>query len=520
MEKKHESTNRLLGFQVPWMHHHYSRQCRIQAAGYFFKPGLIRTLSEAQLHRPWTAILRLPRMKPPSCLHLSSVFLWFFRISYSSLVKNMKSTKSSESLTSAPQKNAQPKDVSSYSSTSTPKLPEKAEKMSNGMVETTASESVIKLDSDISHASPAALKAHHRELKPWMPDDSIDISKTSPILDSWSTISSSKKSDAHFDQFEVNKSRFGIETSYDESQYTTVIDRSRPDFKILERKAAKIANEIMSMPSQNIHLAEERGQLDLRDSSEGLDEEARFGSVIRGPNAYVPPSLRSKIEQRSTKSSKDDSTTAIPSPSIEHVPERTKIEASAAIEASETTGKTADGMSTPNNEDVSASELAKPEGATTANESTTPMEEPLKVQTEALLGDDVKEKVLSFKLNPNASEFKPPTFRSHPQNPINYPMQPYPPQYYMPPRGNPYAPGMLTQPYPVYTGPPPQGHPPQMMHQYGPYGAPPFTMQPNYYPQRGHMGPYDSSQASYYHQRHHHQGASYHILKNPPPSAT
>lgn len=76
-----------------------------------------------------------------------------------------------------------------------------------------------------------------------------------------------------WDQFEVNERIFGLTTNYDESYYTTTIDKSRPDFKEREAQAARIAREIESSAVMNSHVAEERG---LKMSSEdGEDEESK-----------------------------------------------------------------------------------------------------------------------------------------------------------------------------------------------------------------------------------------------------
>jgi len=50
-----------------------------------------------------------------------------------------------------------------------------------------------------------------------------------------------------WDQFSVNEQLFGVKGSFDEDLYTTKLDRSAPDFKERERKAQKIANEIIGV---------------------------------------------------------------------------------------------------------------------------------------------------------------------------------------------------------------------------------------------------------------------------------
>jgi len=76
-----------------------------------------------------------------------------------------------------------------------------------------------------------------------------------------------------WDQFEVNERLYGLQTNYDESFYTTTIDKSHPEFKEREAKAERLAREIEGSSSMNAHVAEERGQKSADDS--GLDEEAK-----------------------------------------------------------------------------------------------------------------------------------------------------------------------------------------------------------------------------------------------------
>jgi len=92
-----------------------------------------------------------------------------------------------------------------------------------------------------------------------------------------------------WDQFAVNEKLFGVKTRFDEDAYTTKLDRSAADFKERERKAQRIANEIIGAGTSNPHIAEERN-LNIDDS--GVNEEDKYGAVVRGTNAYVPPGAR------------------------------------------------------------------------------------------------------------------------------------------------------------------------------------------------------------------------------------
>jgi PAB1-binding protein PBP1 len=50
-----------------------------------------------------------------------------------------------------------------------------------------------------------------------------------------------------WDQFAVNEQLFGVTASFDEEVYTTKLDRSAADFREREKKAQKIANEIIGV---------------------------------------------------------------------------------------------------------------------------------------------------------------------------------------------------------------------------------------------------------------------------------
>uniref|UniRef100_A0AAV1TKF0 LsmAD domain-containing protein n=1 Tax=Peronospora matthiolae TaxID=2874970 RepID=A0AAV1TKF0_9STRA len=105
-----------------------------------------------------------------------------------------------------------------------------------------------------------------------------------------------------WNQFEANEKLFGVVSSYDESIYTTKLDKSKISSK-QARAAATLAREIEQQTAVgNFHLQEERGQ--WRRGGQQLmdvDEEARYSSVDRrgprenasgGGTVYVPPALR------------------------------------------------------------------------------------------------------------------------------------------------------------------------------------------------------------------------------------
>jgi hypothetical protein len=139
----------------------------------------------------------------------------------------------------------------------------------------------FRTDTDISQKKGVI---RERELQAWQPgSDAANLSPGSTD-DAFGTTGNSQ-----WDQFAVNEKLFGVKTNFDEDVYTTKLDRSAPDFKERERKAQRIANEILGTTTNNPHILEERGHIiDDGDSN----EEEKYGAVVRGSNAYIPPPAR------------------------------------------------------------------------------------------------------------------------------------------------------------------------------------------------------------------------------------
>jgi PAB1-binding protein PBP1 len=58
-----------------------------------------------------------------------------------------------------------------------------------------------------------------------------------------------------WDQFETNKTLFGVESTFNEELYTTKLERG-PQTREREREAWRIAREIEGQTTRNVHLAE------------------------------------------------------------------------------------------------------------------------------------------------------------------------------------------------------------------------------------------------------------------------
>lgn len=51
----------------------------------------------------------------------------------------------------------------------------------------------------------------------------------------------------NWDQFAANEKLFGLTTNFNEEMYTTKLDRSAPDFKAREKRAAEVAADIQKV---------------------------------------------------------------------------------------------------------------------------------------------------------------------------------------------------------------------------------------------------------------------------------
>lgn len=95
-----------------------------------------------------------------------------------------------------------------------------------------------------------------RDLQAWVPSGET-AAHTGTLLDDETFGSSANggaqganangNGNANWDQFSANEQLFGVKASFDEDVYTTKLDRNAPDFKERERRAAKIASEIIGV---------------------------------------------------------------------------------------------------------------------------------------------------------------------------------------------------------------------------------------------------------------------------------
>ena len=129
--------------------------------------------------------------------------------------------------------------------------------------------------------------AQERELQAWKPDNHDTFGDVS-LMDMGGSSGWSAE-----DMFATNSREHGYQSSYNEDEYTTKINKNDPEYMRKMRKADQLAREIQSGvgvgQSQNPHTLADRG------IATNMSEEEMHASVLRkGDNdtRYVPPSMR------------------------------------------------------------------------------------------------------------------------------------------------------------------------------------------------------------------------------------
>ncbi|KAG8823680.1 hypothetical protein FRC19_003342 [Serendipita sp. 401] len=148
----------------------------------------------------------------------------------------------------------------------------------------------FRTDTDISTTNNSST-TRERDLQPWQQPEGTDMANRLAALqgDEATFGPSGGYSGAPWDQFEANEQLYGVTTRFDETQYTTKLDRNAPGFEERERRAQKIAEEILSGTTSNTHVAEERV---MNGTGNSTGEEEKYSAVVRAPGAYVPPGAR------------------------------------------------------------------------------------------------------------------------------------------------------------------------------------------------------------------------------------
>lgn len=219
-----------------------------------------------------------------------------------------------------------------------------------------------------SHAS------RERVLQPWVAPSG------SEGLDMTLEKSTSGK---QWDQFAVNERQFGIRTTYDENIYTTVIDKSHPQYKERLAKADKAAKEIESSATTTSHHAEERQMNHTGGDDVGDDEEEKYSGVKRQDftslgnreRKYIPPAQRAPTAASTVKGAPVDpaiisSQLRTQKPQTTPKQEENKVQTASVAEAAPTPQPT----QTPDSRlDPKSENLQKPAEAKPTNQAPTPL---------------------------------------------------------------------------------------------------------------------------------------------------
>ena len=105
----------------------------------------------------------------------------------------------------------------------------------------------------------------------------------------------------NWDQFSANEKKFNVKASFDKNLYTTKLDLPSIDASYQRAEAERIAKEIKSTSSTNMHVAEERNQAIATDYDEEgdrysgvLTKDLKARAIVRSPAAATPAVVKSE----------------------------------------------------------------------------------------------------------------------------------------------------------------------------------------------------------------------------------
>ena len=136
----------------------------------------------------------------------------------------------------------------------------------------------FEVDTEVGN-SKRKKKDKKKQMVKWDAEESATGIEEGIELDKITSLSSQGK----FNQFDVIKSKFGIDTTYDEDSYTTSLNKkdfTHEDVARFTRMADDIEKSDLREMKENRHMLEERGIVSLRDYEED-DEENLYSAVVR-----------------------------------------------------------------------------------------------------------------------------------------------------------------------------------------------------------------------------------------------
>ncbi|CAM9260815.1 unnamed protein product, partial [Ectocarpus fasciculatus] len=210
---------------------------------------------------------------------------------------------------------------------------------------------------------------------------------------------SKKGGNTSWDQFEVNKRLYNVNSSYDENLYTKPLNRNELTRDQI-KKADKYAKEIEGTRSSNVHLQEERGQVMERD----MDEEDLYSGVLR-PAAAPSPTAKAPKAASSSSSVPSNAEGARKSPPATAAATAPKSQEPDASGGKGTQEKRAE---SPDISFFAVPEEKPPPALGKGEEPKTEKKEPVTAEVSADKKDPAPAVAVatSSKLNANAKEFK------------------------------------------------------------------------------------------------------------------
>ena len=170
----------------------------------------------------------------------------------------------------------------------------------------------------------------NRELVAWAPEEG-DLAPAMTLEEEAAAGQGAKrasgatwgKKSGQWDQFSANKELFGVDTKFDESLYTTKLEKGK--MGITEAEAARIAYEIQNQVSDNPHGGGARTKSQRR-----CDEEERYSSVLpskpSAPKASawgtgkIPSSVAQHADKKPEEPKKEEKPVARRNPSSTRTP--------------------------------------------------------------------------------------------------------------------------------------------------------------------------------------------------------
>jgi hypothetical protein len=271
-----------------------------------------------------------------------------------------------------------------------------------------------------------------------------------------------KGSIAGWDQFKANEEMFNVKATFDETMYTTPLDHSQIS-ESEKLKAEKLAREIESTVSTNIHLAEERGQITNQD----YDEEDRYSGVLKADLVATDAKPLSSAET-ATKVK-----TTIPAPKLNYAKAAAATKAPAPLSIPDKKEKPEAPPSS--KEQPIVSEPPKPKNEVTENKVPEPKEEIAENKLEEVPKEDDRPKAEETAAAAAASEKE----EEKPKSKLNANAK----EFSLNVNARSFTPGVPTSQGPP---PPPPPPPPPLPHQYiDPNTGMPIPMMPHHGMQPG-----------------------------------